>query len=93
MDWKKAGRPRKEKPEWLEQTWTKEELSVITATAKAAPVMLAIAVVKQWQRDGMPESEIEGIRPWLHMIKDSLKQKGTAHEQRIHDNGSQQETL
>lgn len=40
MNWKHAGRPstkpKENKPEWLEQPWTKEELSVISATDKNA---------------------------------------------------------
>ena len=78
MDWNHAGRPaknKKEKPEWLEQEWTAEELSILAATKHASTSMLAIAVVKQWIRDGKPASEYEGIKIWLQIIKNSLSDK------------------
>lgn len=78
MEWNKAGRPssrEKEKPEWLEQPWTKEEQSIIAATENSSITMLGIAVVKQWIRDGKPKSEYEGIKPWLAIIQDSLSNK------------------
>ena len=82
----KAGRPstnkeekpstnKEEKPEWLEQEWTAEERSILAATKHAATSMLAIAVVKQWIRDGKPASEYEGIKIWLQIIKNSLSDK------------------
>lgn len=80
MQWQKAGRPSikpkvEEKPEWLEQDWTKEEQSIIVATEHACISMLAIMVVRQWVRDGKPKSDYEGIKPWLQIIKDSLSNK------------------
>ncbi len=78
MKWQKAGRPstkKKEKPEWLEQEWTTEERSILAATEHAGTIMLAIAVVKQWTRDGKPMSEYEGIRPWIQIIQNSLTDK------------------
>lgn len=79
MKWQKAGRPsnkeKENKPEWLEQEWTKEELSVISATKHSAYVILAISVVKQWIRDGKPKSEYDGVRPWIKIIQDSLADK------------------
>lgn len=78
MEWQKAGRPSKkgkEKPEWLEQEWTLEERSILAATERASTTMLAIAVVKQWIRDGKPRTEYEGIRPWIQIIRNSLSDK------------------
>ena len=79
MDWKHAGRPstkpKDNKSEWLEQPWTKEEQSIISATERNSTVMLAIMVVKQWIRDGKPKSEFEGVRPWLNLIQESIKDK------------------
>lgn len=79
MDWKHAGRPstkpKDSKPKWLEQPWTKEEQSIISATERSSTVMLAIMVVKQWIRDGKPKSEFEGVRPWLNLIQESIKDK------------------
>jgi hypothetical protein len=79
MNWKHAGRPstksKDNKPEWLEQPWTKEEQSIISATERNSTVMLAIMVVKQWIRDGKPKSEFEGVRPWLNLIQESIKDK------------------
>ena len=77
MQWKKAGRPCvkskvEEKPEWLEQDWTKEEQSIIVATEYVSMSMLAVMVVRQWVRDGKPSSDYEGIKPWIQIIKDSL---------------------
>lgn len=77
MNWGKAGRP-KEKPEQVKQDnskWTKEELSIVAATENSALTLLGIAVVKQWINDGKPRTEFEGIRPWLTIICDSLKEK------------------
>lgn len=80
MQWQKAGRPSikpkvEEKPEWLEQDWTKEELSIITATEYANISMLAVMIVRQWVRDGKPKSDYEGIKPWLQIIRESLSNK------------------
>ena len=76
FEWNKAGRPRtKEKPEWLEQDWTAEEKSILVATERASIPMLAIAVVKQWIRDGRPKSDYDGIKPWLSVISDSITAK------------------
>ena len=77
MQWKKAGRPSvksevEEKPEWLEQDWTKEEQSIIAATEYASMGILAVMVVRQWVRDGKPNSDYEGVKPWIQIIKDSL---------------------
>ena len=88
MKWGKAGRPsnksdekpeKPEKPEWLEQEWTKDELSIISATEKSALSMLGIAVVRQWIRDGKPKSDFAGVRPWIQIIKDSLSEKDKKH--------------
>lgn len=81
MQWNKAGRPsnkQKDKPEWLEQAWTKEEQSIIIATENSSIVMLGIAVIKQWIRDGKSKSEYEGIKPWIQIIKDSLSDKNAS---------------
>lgn len=80
MQWQKAGRhstkPKvEEKPEWLEQDWTKEEQSIIAATEHAHISMLAVMVVRQWVRDGKSKSDYEGIKPWIQIIKDSLSYK------------------
>lgn len=81
MNWGKAGRPKskeKEKPEQAKQDnskWTKEELSIVSATENSALTLLGIAVVKQWINDGKPRTEFDGIRPWLDIIRDSLKEK------------------
>ena len=80
--WNRAGRPsthsqvgkRKAKP----MQWTKEELSIITATESSASVMLAIAVVKQWIRDGKPVCDMQGIKRWIAIIQDSLNEKNDA---------------
>lgn len=85
MKWGKAGRPsnkheeKPEKPEWLEQEWTKDELSIISATEKSSLIMLGIAVVRQWIRDGKPKSDFAGVRPWIQIIKDSLSEKDKKH--------------
>lgn len=79
MEWKKQGRKKvkqpEQKPEWLEQDWTKDEQSIIAATKYSATSMLAIMVVKQWIRDGRPKSEYDGIIPWLNIIQQSLNDK------------------
>ena len=85
MKWGKAGRPsnkheeKPEKPEQLEQEWTKDELSIISATEKSSLIMLGIAVVRQWIRDGKPKSDFAGVRPWIQIIKDSLSEKDKKH--------------
>lgn len=91
MEWRKAGRPKKnnepqdekpqeDKPQWLEQEWTKEELSIIIAAENSSVVMLGIAVVKQWIRDGKPKADYDGIKVWLGIINESLKNKNTKYE-------------
>jgi hypothetical protein len=79
MKWKKAGRPTKQssdnKPEWLEQHWTKEELSMATLSLETSTVSLAVAVIKQWKRDGCPENEKPGILPWVDIIRDYIKEQ------------------
>lgn len=79
MQWRKAGRPsskpKKEKFESSRQDWTKEELSILSATKESALVVLGIAVVKQWIKDGKPMSDFEGIKFWLQVIKESLLEK------------------
>jgi len=82
--WNRAGRPRthshigdgsrRAKP----MQWTKEELSIITATESSASVMLAIAVVKQWIKDGKPVCDEQGIKRWIAIIQDSLNEKNDA---------------
>lgn len=84
MEWGKAGRPSKnkpqeDKPEWLEQEWTKEELSIIIAAENSSVVMLGIAVVKQWIRDGKPKADYEGVKVWIDIIVDSLKNKDSKY--------------
>lgn len=80
MEWNRAGRPRSSsgpaaKPVWLERDWTDEELSVIAATERDAVAVLAVCVVRQWIRDGRPERDREGIRPWVSVIREHLNYK------------------
>lgn len=76
MIFKTAGRPRTTKnpiAETKDSTpWTKEELSIIAATERQSITMLAIAVVKQWIADGKPSQDLEAIKTWLNVIKESI---------------------
>lgn len=74
MIFKTAGRPRtkEESSETKETPWTKEELSIIVATERQSITMLAIAVVKQWIADGKPSQDIDAIKTWLKVIKESM---------------------
>lgn len=47
--------------------YTKEELTVYAHGMKA----LARAVCKQWIKDGAPERDLPGIRPWLKLLVDT----------------------
>ena len=73
MNWNKAGRPLKrsteQKSKFLKQEYTKEEL-YIPATERACLCTLSVAVIKQWVLDGKPVSDIEGITPWIQILKD-----------------------
>ncbi len=75
MKWNKAGRPRK-KPktnnevDHISSVYTKEELKV----CKNPVVSLAAAVVRQWKEDGCPSNDVEGIQPWISIIKSSEEQ-------------------
>ena len=52
----------------LDKPWTKKELSL-----RVGYVELAKAVVEQWKKDGMPESEL--IPFWIELIKDAKSEK------------------
>lgn len=78
MQWLKAGRPRKEKesmPEKTGKAWAPEELALISGVGNNAYIMLGIAVVRRWIADGRPSKDEEGVRVWLDIIRDSLKDK------------------
>lgn len=76
MNWNRAGRPAKIKDMALDDVpWTKDELSIVAATKESAMIMLAIAVVRQWIKDGRPEADMESVRPWIGIIRDSLRDK------------------
>lgn len=78
-NWNKAGRkPSKPAEQYIDDDnspWTKEELSIITATKYSSISMLAIAVVKQWILDGKPTSEWSGVKPWINIIQDMCAEK------------------
>lgn len=76
MEWSKAGRPRtKAKRNKYIARWSKEELSIIAATEYAGDIMLAIAVVRQWIKDGKPEKDYPEIKVWLSIIQESCTRK------------------
>lgn len=79
VEWKKAGRPRKSEEPKKSKPWTKEELALISSVGNNAYVMLGIAVVRQWIKDGKPQNDKEGIQLWLGIIQDSLKDKDNKH--------------
>ena len=74
MEWNKAGRPRTSVPSTQEpggdkpgpgdKPWTKDELQVIKNPVKA----LALAVIKQWKKDGCPKSDLEYIEVWKRIL-------------------------
>ena len=76
MEWSKAGRPRtKPRRNKYVARWTKAERSIIAATEYAGDVMLAIAVVRQWIKDGKPEADFPAIKIWLNIIQQSYAKK------------------
>lgn len=76
MEWSKAGRPRtKAKRNKYVQRWSKEEQSIIAATKYAGDIMLAIAVVRQWIKDGKPEKDYPAIKVWISIIQESYAKK------------------
>lgn len=69
MEWNKAGRPRTSVPSTQERDdkpWTKSELQVIKNPVKA----LALAVIKQWKKDGCPKSDLEYIEVWKRILNE-----------------------
>ncbi len=51
--------------------WRREELRVYQDGVQA----LAAAVLRQWKKDGMPKSDLEGVEPWARVVEEAEKMR------------------
>lgn len=49
-----------------DKPWTKEEMTL----AVDGYLALAEAVVLQWIKDGKPEKDLPGVKPWIGIVKE-----------------------
>lgn len=70
MQWNKAGRPRKNPTESLEeQDYTAAELS-LSKDSKDAVKRIAEAVINQWIKDGKPEKDRPNVITWARILEE-----------------------
>lgn len=70
MQWNKAGRPRKNSAEPLEeQDYTTAELS-LSRDSKDAVKRIAEAVINQWIKDGKPEKDRPNVITWARILEE-----------------------
>lgn len=70
MQWNKAGRPRKNPTESLEeQDYTAAELS-LSKDSKDAVKRIAEAVINQWIKDGKPEKDRPNVITWARLLEE-----------------------
>ena len=64
-EWHQKGRHKRATEVPVDKPYTREELIVHKDPVKS----LAKAVVRQWQEDGCPEQDRDGIAPWIGILK------------------------